>query len=172
MVYELCINKVVEKYNTELKIHVLKFHLMCKTWNNLNLSPLSPSLKMWEELYNLRAKRVTNQLHDLQPQLTLLQVIKAHSPAVWGPLTWWTHFLSGLFLDYITYIMQNFLEHTPWVSVFQIVSDLLPLTVIFCTSVLKQCSFWSLNYFFLVLLSAIIFLVRVYSFSQYLDLIA
>lgn len=25
--------------------------------------------------------------------------------------------LSGLFMDYITYIMQNFLEHTPWGSV-------------------------------------------------------
>lgn len=30
MVYELCITKVVKKYKTELKIHVLKFHLMCK----------------------------------------------------------------------------------------------------------------------------------------------
>lgn len=30
--------------------------------------------------------------------------------------------LSALFLDHITYIMQNFLEHTPRVSVFQQIS--------------------------------------------------
>lgn len=95
MVYELCINKVVKKYKTELKIHVSKFHLMCKTWNNLNLPP---PLKMWEELYNLKAKWVTNRLHYPLPQVTPLQVTEAHSPLVWGPLTRWTHFLCQGYL--------------------------------------------------------------------------